>query len=141
MDEKDIHIKREIDDTRSAMGDKIDMIANRIHNTIIGPKVAADNLIENLREYKKVIEETPSATGNGDHPVHQAVAETIDRLKATINVIEQLKRDPWIMFASAVLMGYVIGNINRGDVWALCRPRPQVYDRRELQRPTSTALP
>lgn len=141
MDQREIHMKRNIDDTRSAMGEKIDMIANRIHNTIIGPKVAADNLIGNLNEYRKAIEGTPSATGNGDNAIHQAVTETIERLKATIDVIEQLKRDPWIMLATAVLMGYVMGNLNRGDLWALRHARPQVYERRELQRPAPAVLP
>lgn len=141
MDQREIHMKRNIDDTRSAMGEKIDMIANRIHNTIIGPKVAADNLIGNLNEYRKAIEGTPSAAGNGDNAIHQAVTETIERLKATIDVIEQLKRDPWIMLATAVLMGYVIGNLNRGDLWALRHARPQVYERRELQSPAPAVLP
>lgn len=141
MDQREIHIKRDIDDTRSAMGEKIDMITNRIHNTIIGPKVAADNLIENLHEYRKAIEGTPSATGNGDDAIHQAVAATIERLKATINVIEQVKRDPWIMLASAVVMGYVIGNLNRGDFWALRHARPQLQASCELQSPASATLP
>lgn len=141
MDQKEIHIKRDIDDTRSAMGEKIDMIANRIHNTIIGPKVAADNLVENLKEYRKALEGPPSATDNGDNAIHQAVAETIERLKATINVIEQVKRDPWIILATAVVMGYVIGNLNRGDLWALRHTRPQAQKSRELQSPASAALP
>ena len=48
MDQTEIHITRDIEETRRAMGEKIEMIANRIHNTIVGPKIAADRLIENL---------------------------------------------------------------------------------------------
>ena len=114
MDQREIHIKRNIDETRRAMGEKIDMIANRIHNTIVGPKVAADNLIENLNEYRKAMQATTSATNNHANGIHRAVAEAIERLKATINISEQVKQDPWIMLASAVLMGYVIGNLNHG---------------------------
>jgi hypothetical protein len=133
MDQREIHIKRTIEETRSAMGEKIDMIANRIHNTIIGPKIAADNLIENLREYKEAMQETTPITGNGANAIHQAVAETIERVKATITIIEQVKQDPWIMLAGAVLIGYAIGNLNRGDLFTLRHAHPEVRKSRELQ--------
>jgi ElaB/YqjD/DUF883 family membrane-anchored ribosome-binding protein len=140
MDQREIHIKRTIEETRNAMGEKIDMIANRVHNTIIGPKIAADNLIESLKEYQEAMQETTSITNDGANAIHRAVAETIERVKATINIIEQVKRDPWIMVAGAVLMGYVIGNLNRGDLLTLRHAHPEVQKSRELHSPVSTAL-
>jgi ElaB/YqjD/DUF883 family membrane-anchored ribosome-binding protein len=140
MDQREIHIKRTIEETRSAMGEKIDMIANRIHNTIIGPKIVADNLIESLKEYQEAMQETTSITNDGDNAIHRAVAETIERVKATINIIEQVKRDPWIMVAGAVLIGYVIGNLNRGDLLTLRHAHPEVQKSRELHSPASAAL-
>ena len=116
MDQREIDIKKDINETRAAMGRKIDMIANRIHHTIVGPKLAADSLIENLRQAKKAMQATTSITGNGTDPVHPAVAETIERVQAIFHVIEQTKREPWIMLGSALLVGYVIGSLNRGNV-------------------------
>ena len=141
MDQTEIHITRDIEETRRAMGDKIEMIANRIHNTIVGPKIAADRLIENLNHARKAMQEAPSTTDNGAHPIHHAVAETIERLKATIDVIEQVKRDPWVMLGSAVVMGYVLGTLNRGNALPSCQEQPGVKKRYELQQPASTALP
>jgi tRNA U34 5-carboxymethylaminomethyl modifying enzyme MnmG/GidA len=135
MDQRESYIKTNIDETRGAMGEKIDLIVNRIHNTIVGPKVAADNLIQNLTEYRRAMQETTSGTNNGANAIHQAVAETIERVKATINIIEQVKQDPWIMLAAAVVMGYVIGNLNRGDLFALRHAHREVGQSRELQSP------
>jgi len=140
MDQREIHIKRNIDETRRAMGDKIDMIANRIHNTIVGPKVAADNLIESLNEYREAMQATTSATDNHANGIHRAVAEAMERVKATINISEQVKQDPWIMLASAVFMGYVIGNLNHGDLPAFLHAQREVKTRCELHRPTSATL-
>ncbi len=133
MDQKEIHIKRDIEETRSEMGEKIDMIANRIHNTIVGPKVAADNLIENLNEYRKAMQDTTSVRDNGAHAINRAVADTIERVRATIDIIEQVKQDPWIMVAGAVLVGYVIGNLNRGDLFALRHAHREVEQGREVR--------
>ena len=141
MDQTEIHRIRDIEETRRAMGEKIEMIANRIHNTIVGPKIAADRLIENLNRARQAMQEAPSTTGNSVHPIHHAVAETIERLKATIDVIEQVKRDPWVMLGSAVVMGYVLGTLNRGKVLPSCQEQPGVKKRYELQQPASTALP
>jgi hypothetical protein len=144
MDQKETQIKRNIDETRGEMGEKIDLIANRIRNTIIGPKVAADNLIRNLHEYRNAMQETPSVRDNGANAIDQAVAETIERVKATINIIEQVKQDPWIMLAGAVLMGYVIGNLNRGDLFTLRHAHREVKQSRgfiaQYQQPSSEPL-
>jgi hypothetical protein len=144
MDQKETQIKRNIDETRVEMGEKIDLIANRIHNTIVGPKVAADNLIRNLHEYRNAMQDTPSVRDNGANAIDQAVAQTIERVKATINIIEQVKQDPWIMLAGAVLIGYMIGNLNRGNVLTLRHAHREIKQSRELiaqhQQPSSEPL-
>jgi hypothetical protein len=141
MDQREIHLIRNIEETRRAMGDKIDMIANRIHNTIVGPKIAADRLIENLNHARLAMQQAPSTTDNGAHPIHQAVTETIERLKATIDLIEQVKRDPWVMLGSAVIMGYVLGTLNRGNAVPSRQGQPEVEKSYGLKQPASVALP
>lgn len=141
MDEREIHLIRSIEETRRAMGDKIDMIANRIHNTIIGPKIAADRLIENLNHARKAMQEAPATTDNGAHPMHQAVTETIERLKAIINLIEQVKREPWVMLGSSVVMGYVLGSMKRKQPIPSGRAQPAVTRTYEVPHPESAALP
>lgn len=119
MDQEGIQIKKSINETRIAMGEKIDMITNRVHDTIVGPKIAADNLIENLVQAKKAMQEQTLVIDKCDMPIHHAVAETIERVKAILYLIERVNRDPWIMFGSALLVGYIIGSLNRGNLLAI----------------------
>lgn len=119
MDQEGIQIKKSINETRIAMGEKIDMITNRVHDTIVGPKIAADNLIENLVQAKKAMQEQTLVIDKCDMPIHHVVAETIERVKAILYLIERVNRDPWIMFGSALLVGYIIGSLNRGNLLAI----------------------
>ena len=139
MDQREIDIKKDMNETRAAMGKKIDMIANRIHHTIVGPKLAADHLIENLSQAKKAMQATTSVTVNGTDPIHPAVAETIERVQAIFHLIEQTKREPWIMLGSALLMGYVIGSLNRGNVLTIRHANSEVKNP-GLQTVPSAAL-
>ena len=116
MDQEEIQIRRSINETRIAMGEKIDMIANRVHNTIVGPKIADDNLIENLVQAKKAMQEQTLVINKCDMPIHHAVAETIERVKALLYLIERVNQDPWIMFGSAIIVGYILGSLNRGNL-------------------------
>ena len=127
MDQTEISLKKDIDETRNAMEEKIEMIANRIHNTIVGPKIAIDNLIGNLDQARKAMQGTTSAMENGANTIQRAVVESTETAKATISLIDQVKHDPWIMLGSAVLIGYVIGNLPRLSPFIRRVPLPSSY--------------
>jgi ElaB/YqjD/DUF883 family membrane-anchored ribosome-binding protein len=122
MDQEEIRIKRNIDETRAAMDEKIDMIANRVYQIIKGPKIAADNLIENLAQAKKAMQEQTwlmdkcDMSMHRDMPMHQAVAETVERVQAISYLIERVNQNPWTMLGSALVVGYIIGSLNRGNL-------------------------
>jgi hypothetical protein len=119
MDQEEIQIRKNINETRIAMGEKIEMIASQVHTTIVGPKIAADSLIENLVQAKETMQEQAAVIDNGDKPIHHAVAETIERVKAILYLIERVKQDPWVMLGNALLVGYIIGSLNRGNLLAI----------------------
>jgi hypothetical protein len=122
MDQEEIQIKRSINETRAAMDEKIDMIANRLHHTIRGPKIAVDNLIENLAQAKQAMQEQTwpidkcDTSMHRDMPMRQAVAETVERVQAILYLIERVNQNPWTMLGSAILVGYIIGSLNRGNL-------------------------
>jgi hypothetical protein len=119
MDQEEIRIKRSISETRIAMDEKINLIVERVHHTIREPKIAADNLIENLVQAKKSMQEQTLIIDKCDTPVQQAVAETVERVKAILYLIERVKQDPWIMLGGALSVGYIIGSLNRGNLLAI----------------------
>ena len=58
---------------------------------------------------------------------------------AHVTLIGQVKHDPWIMVGSAILMGYVIGSLNRGDLFAMHHARTQARGSCGLESPTSVS--
>jgi hypothetical protein len=138
MDQKEADIKRNIVETRDAMGDKIEMIENHIYKAMEGPKAAIDTVLWNIDRFKGTLEETKSAMDHSIVHINRAVDETLVRVKSTADLIGQVKQDPWIMFGSAILMGYVIGSLNRGDLFAM-RPRTPIEESRGLESPASVS--
>jgi hypothetical protein len=112
MDQKELDLIRRIEQTRAAMGKKIDMLAEQLYDTFIGPKVAVEHLLENLQQAKQGMEATTVVAGNGAEPLHPVVGETIERVQTIFHLQEQTRRDPWQMLGSALVMGYVIGCLN-----------------------------
>jgi hypothetical protein len=126
MDQRAAYIKQNIMETREAMSEKIEMIENHIYKAMEGPKSAIDTVLWNIDRFKGALEETKSAMEHSIAHIDQAVDETLVRVKSTADLIGQVKQDPWIMVGSAILMGYVIGSLNRGDLFAMPQARTQV---------------
>jgi hypothetical protein len=63
--------------------------------------------------------------------------ETIERVKYTTDLIEQVNQNPWIMFGSAVLIGYVLSGINQGGSSAPRHAQQPKMENSEPIRPTS----
>ena len=137
MDQKEAHIKQNIVETREAMGEKLELIENHIYKAMEGPKSAIDIVMWNIDRFKGALEETKSAMDHSIAYIDQAVDETLIRVKSTADLIGQVKQDPWIMVGSAVLMGYVIGSLNRGDLFAVHHARTQVRGGCGLESPAS----
>jgi hypothetical protein len=141
MDQRIFDIKRDVDETRSAMGAKLEMISSRIHNTIVGPKRVVEGLMENFNQAKIAVQEATLVGDNSANPTSHAVAKTIEQVKTTIHLIDQVKQDPWTMLGSALLMGYAIGSLNGGELLAIRHAPLAVEKTRQLHNPASPAAP
>jgi hypothetical protein len=128
MDQTEIYIKRNIETAREAMTEKIEQLEKRIHQAVVVPKLAIDEMIGNIDELKGGMEETKSAIDHGLDTITQAAEETIIKIKSTADYIAQVEHDPWIMFGSAILMGYAIGSLNRGALVARRHAYTQVEE-------------
>jgi ElaB/YqjD/DUF883 family membrane-anchored ribosome-binding protein len=115
MDQTESHIRQNIEETRAAMSEKIEMIEERVHETVEGTTSTIDNVIGNINRVKEAIEQTKSAIDSGIDTIRQAIDETVERVKYTTDLIEQVNQNPWIMLSSAVLVGYVFGSLNRRE--------------------------
>ena len=113
MVQKESSLERDIEDTRAVMTEKIDMIENRVNETMEGTKATIDNVMEKVKGVQETIDTAKSTIDNILETIKHTMEETIERVKYTSTVIEQVDQSPWIMLGSAVLTGYVLGGLRR----------------------------
>jgi hypothetical protein len=113
MDQKENHIRKDIDETRAAMSEKIEMIEGRVHETMEGTKSTIDHVMDNVKHVQGTVEQTMSAVDNVIDTIKHSMDETMERAKYTADLIAQVNKNPWIMFGCAILAGYVLSSMDR----------------------------
>jgi uncharacterized membrane protein len=114
MVQKEGSLEKDIEDTRAVMTEKIDMIEDRVNETMEGTKATIDSVMEKVKGVQETIDTAKSTIDNILETIKHTMEETIERVKYTSTVIEQVDQNPWIMLGSAVLTGYVLGGLNEG---------------------------
>lgn len=114
MVQKEGSLEKDIEDTRAVMTEKIDMIEDRVNETMEGTKATIDNVMEKVKGVQETIDTAKSTIDNILETMKHTMEETIERVKYTSTVIEQVDQNPWIMLGSAVLTGYVLGGLHEG---------------------------
>jgi ElaB/YqjD/DUF883 family membrane-anchored ribosome-binding protein len=112
MDQRESHIRENIEDTRTAVTEKIEMLEGRVHETMEGTKSTIDTVMDSIKRVQGTVEEAKSAVDNILETLKYTMEETIERVKSTTDLIEQVNRNPWIMFGSAIVMGYILSSID-----------------------------
>jgi len=103
------------------MSEKIEMIEDRVNETMEGTKTTIDNVMHKVKDVQGTIEDAKSTVDNLLDTIKQTMEETMERVKSTASLIEQVDQNPWIMFGSAILTGYILSSLNRD------RPLGQIY--------------
>jgi archaellum component FlaC len=113
MDQRESHIRQDIEETHAEMAEKIEMIEGRVQETIEGTKSTIDNVMNNVQRVQGTVQDAKVTLDSILDTIKQTMDETVERVKYTTELIEQVNQNPWIMFGSAILMGYVLSSINR----------------------------
>ncbi|MGH8069766.1 MAG: SRPBCC family protein [Candidatus Entotheonellia bacterium] len=132
MDQKESQVGKDIENTRAVMAEKIEMIEDRVHETMEGTKSTIDNVMGKVKGVQGTIDDAKSTIDDLLETIKQTMEETIVRVKYTANLIEQVDQNPWIMFGSAILTGYVLSNLNRG------RPPSQLHAHEQRRKMMET---
>src|SRR5215813_3172036 len=114
MAQKENDLEKDIEDTRAVMTEKLDMIEGRVHETMDGTKETIGNVVDKVKGVQETIYDAKSTVDNLLETIKHTMEETIERVKYTATIIEQVDQNPWIMFGSAVLTGYVLSGLNEG---------------------------
>jgi ElaB/YqjD/DUF883 family membrane-anchored ribosome-binding protein len=84
---------QDIEDTRSAITEKLEILEERVRETVEGAQSSVEDIVENVRE---------------------TVGDTVETVKRTLDVPHQVDQHPWLMFGGATLAGYLLGSWGGG---------------------------
>jgi uncharacterized protein YoxC len=78
MDQKESSLERDIENTRSIMSEKIDMIENRVNETMEGTKSTVDSLMEKVKD----VEETINSAKSTVDSIIDVIKHTMEKHRA-----------------------------------------------------------
>jgi ElaB/YqjD/DUF883 family membrane-anchored ribosome-binding protein len=117
MDRREDDLRQDIEDTRAAMTEKIELIEERVQETIAGAKSTVESAMQGFKQVQETVEQAKSTSDSIIESVKGTVDETIERAKRTSELIAQVHQNPWIMFGSALLVGYILGSLGRNKAF------------------------
>lgn len=104
-------MRQEIDDTRSAMADKMEALEDRVMDTVQSAQETVDDSI-------------------------QIASDTVASVKRTFDIKHHVEQHPWTMVGGSILAGLALGSLFL-SVRQRTRPAPRQGDEGRLRRPGS----
>jgi ElaB/YqjD/DUF883 family membrane-anchored ribosome-binding protein len=108
MDNEQEIIRQQMEDTRTALKEKLETLEHQVVDTVQGATEAVSDTVETVKETVKETVET----------VKETVEETVENVKETFNLTRHVQEHPWPAFACATVLGFIGGRL-------LNRTRPQ----------------
>jgi ElaB/YqjD/DUF883 family membrane-anchored ribosome-binding protein len=101
-------IRRQMEETRTSLQDKLETLEQQVKDTVQGATVAATDTVQTVKE---AVEETVET-------VKDTVDQTVQAVKDTFNLRNQVDAHPWAMVLGAAAVGFVGGRVLYSQVQA-----------------------
>jgi ElaB/YqjD/DUF883 family membrane-anchored ribosome-binding protein len=131
MDDEPEVIRQHMDETRTALADKLGRLEQQVSDTVhdavesvTSVKNAATETVENVRS---AVQETVDS-------VRQSVKSTVDTVTDTLDIELQVQRHPWTMVAGAAAVGFAGGYLCYGEGVSEAERRTQASREKTLLR-------
>ena len=116
----------DIEDTRSAMTEKLEMLEERVRETVEDAQSSVEEIVENVRDtvdttvaaVKQTVEGAQASVEDMVENVRGTVGETVATVRHTFDVHHQAEQHPWLMVSGSLLVGYLLGNRSGGSTSA-----------------------
>ena len=121
---------KNIADTRLAMTEKLEMLEQRVRETVEGAQSSAGDMVENVKETVDTTVETMRQTVEGAQSsvedivenVTRTVEETVATVKRTFDLHYQVDQHPWLLVGGSLLVGYLLGSRGSSNTSAVVSP-------------------
>jgi ElaB/YqjD/DUF883 family membrane-anchored ribosome-binding protein len=151
MENEDV-IRLQMEDTRTALTEKLETLEDKLMNTVQETKAAVDETVASVKEtVVGTVQETRSAVKETVASVKDTMHESVEGVKDMMDVSAHVDRHPWLSVGGAVLCGYILGSLIPGGqgprserrvVASPAVPRPQYGNgdaRHTYQKPQAVA--
>jgi len=112
MDEKPDVIRHRIDETRSALTEKLETLEREVRGTVCEAREAVSGTVESVRDTVNStlgnVRETVSSTVD---TVRDQMHDTMCSVKEALNLEHQVQAHPWVMLGGSVAAGYLLGSL------------------------------
>jgi len=112
MDDEPEVIRQQMEETRSALTDKIEKLEQQVVGTVQNTTQAVSDTVESVKEAVQETVSTVKDTFSGTvDSVKDTVSETVVAVKDALDVRGYVEEYPWASFGAAVATGFVGGLI------------------------------
>jgi hypothetical protein len=88
-------------------------VGTQVQETMDGVQSTVRSAVEGFRQVQDAINGVKTAVEQMLGTVKGPAGETVERLKPATNLLDDVRPDPWLLLGSAVLLGYLLGNLAR----------------------------
>ncbi|HXG17773.1 MAG TPA: hypothetical protein VNN62_01695 [Methylomirabilota bacterium] len=111
--------RHDIEETRASMIEKLELLEERVRETVESAKSTVDDIMENVKEtvddtvgaVKGTVDEAKSTVENIVENVKDTVNDTVTRVKHTFDLQYQMETRPWLMLGVSAAFGYLLGSL------------------------------
>jgi ElaB/YqjD/DUF883 family membrane-anchored ribosome-binding protein len=101
MDSKPEIIRQQMEETRTALTQKLETLEDKVVSTVQEATSAVTDTVDNVKD---AVNETVTS-------VKDTVQDTVASVRDTFDIERQVQRRPWLMFGGSVVLGYVAGRL------------------------------
>lgn len=101
-------IKRQMEDSRNALGEKLETLEKQVAQTVQGAATAVTETVETIKDTVSTVKETVEDTVTA---VKGSVEESVATVKDWMDIRAHVDQSPWMMTGGAVLAGFVLGQV------------------------------
>jgi ElaB/YqjD/DUF883 family membrane-anchored ribosome-binding protein len=111
MDHEAEVIKQQMEQTRSALVEKLETLEEQVASTVRSTTEAVSDTVEAV---KGAVEGTVHSVENSVEAVKETFSESVESVKETFNLSRQVEQRPWMMMGGGVVVGYLAGCLLQG---------------------------
>jgi hypothetical protein len=98
--------------------EKTGSVEEQVQETIDRVKATVEGAREGFKQVQEMVNGAIPEDDKMLERVQGTAHETVERLKPTADLLEQVQQNPWLLMGSAILLGYILGNPAREDISA-----------------------